>query len=166
MRASALTTFLAGVALVLPAYLGLLVTGVPTKACPLPLLTVLPAFVLSTWRLHYAAVFLPMILFWGWNPKLFGGQPNIPRRSYALVAALILLNALWFAFGWKLGVQYEGESYTRFVCLANVAWSSLLCIAFARAWKNGSTFLTNLILHWAVFAWLSWYAFPYLGELP
>jgi len=61
-------------------------------ACPLPLLTVLPAFVLSTWRLHYAAIFLPMILFWGWNPKLFGGQPNIPRRSYALV---LLGHKIW-----------------------------------------------------------------------
>lgn len=166
MRASTVTTFLAGVGLLIPASLGLLVAGVPTKLCPLPLLTIIPAFVLSTWRLHYAAVTVPMILFFLWHPGLFHGEIGIPRRSYALVAGATLLSVLYFISGWRLGLEYQGAEHTRFVCVVNIAWVAFLIFAFGRTWKSGTTFWTGLMLHWAVFAWLAWYAFPYLGELP
>jgi hypothetical protein len=40
-------TFVAGMALLIPASLGLLLIGVPTILCPLPLLTTIPAFLLQ-----------------------------------------------------------------------------------------------------------------------
>src|SRR5437899_2703812 len=91
-RTSALVTFAAGLALLLPASLGLLIAGVPTKLCPLPLLTLLPAIVLSAWRLHYAAILVPVLLFFVWHRGLFRGEGRIPRRSYALLALVTVLS--------------------------------------------------------------------------
>jgi hypothetical protein len=165
-RTSAVAAFAAGVGLLFPASLGLLIAGVPTKLCPFPLLTILPAFVLSTWRLHYAAVLVPVLLFFVWHPGLFRGEARVPRRSYALLVILTVLSTVYFIAGWKLGLKYEGAEYTRAVCFVNVAWATFLVFAFGRTWKNGSSFKTSLFLHWMLFAWLAWYAFPYLGELP
>src|SRR5215467_10692214 len=80
-------TLIAGTTLLIPASLGLIVAGAPTKLCPLPALTIIPAFALSIWRVPYAAVVVPSILFYVWRPALFRGEPRIPRRSYLLVAA-------------------------------------------------------------------------------
>ena len=77
-------TFMAGLALLIPASLGLLLTGVPTILCPLPLLTTTPAFLLSTWRLQYLAIGLPVLLFFLWRPGFFHGAARVPRRSYAI----------------------------------------------------------------------------------
>jgi hypothetical protein len=136
------------------------------KLCPFPTLTIIPAFELSTWRVPYAALVVPTLLFFVWCRALFRGEPGIPRRSYALVAVASLLNVAYFIGSWEFGLHYQGPEYTRFVCYVNVAWMAALVIGFGRAMKVGSTFWTSLALHWAVFAWLAWYAFPYLGELP
>jgi hypothetical protein len=166
MGSTVIATFMAGLALLIPASLGLLLTGVPTKFCPLPLLTVLPAFVLSSWRLSYAAIIIPTLLFFIWHRGLFRGDGTVPRRSYALLAILAVLSIAYFVANWQLGLRYEGVEYTRIVCFVNVAWTGFLLFAFTRAWRHGSSFKTSLFLHWMLFAWLAWYAFPYLGELP
>jgi hypothetical protein len=165
-NAPRLTTFVAGLALLIPASLGLLIAGVPTVFCPLPMVTIIPAFLLSAWRLHYFAVIVPVLLFFVWNRGLFRGEAMIPRRSYFLLAGVIVLDILYFVSGWKFGLEYEGAEYTRVVCVVNFAWATFLSLAFTRAWKGGSSFTTSLFLHWMMFAWLAWYAFPYLGELP
>jgi hypothetical protein len=93
-------------ALLIPASLGLLLTGVPTILCPLPLLTTIPAFLLSTWRLHYLAIGLPVFLFFLWRPGLFRGEPLVPRRSYVLIVTVFSM--IYFISGWRLGLKYQG----------------------------------------------------------
>jgi hypothetical protein len=44
--------------------------------------------------------------------------------------------------------------------------AAVLFFAFVRTWKMGASFRNSLFVHWMLFAWLAWYAFPYLGELP
>lgn len=158
---SAVATFMAGFGLLIPAAVGLLASGVPTILCPLPALTVLPAFFFSK-----VAVGVPTLLFFLWNPGLGRGETKVPKRSYALLAVATLLSVLYFVSGWKLGVQYQGIQYTRFVCAINVIWVGLLSLGFLQSWKKNTSFSFNLFLHWMMFAWLAWYAFPYLGELP
>jgi hypothetical protein len=41
-----------------------------------------------------------------------------------------------------------------------------LAALFARYQQRDITFRLVLALHWLLFSWLAWYAFPYLGELP
>ena len=159
-------TLVAGMALLIPASLGLLLTGVPTILCPLPLLTTIPAFLLSTWRLHYLATGLPVFLFFLWRPGFFRGEPMVPKRSYVLLAIVTVLSIIYFISGWRLGLRYQGFEYTLTVLIVNVGWAAALVFAFVRTWQNGASFRTSLFVHWMLFAWLAWYAFPYLGELP
>jgi len=159
-------TLIAGLALLIPASFGLFLSGVPTILCPLPQLTVIPAFLLSAWRLNYLANGLPVLLFFLWRPGFFRGAPQVPGRSYVLLAIVIVLSILYFISGWQRGLEYEGAGYTRGVLIINVGWVAVVVYAFLRARKKGASFGSSLFVDWMLFAWLAWYAFPYLGELP
>jgi hypothetical protein len=155
-------TLVAGCLLLIPAIAGLLLTGVPTRFCPFPALTVLPAMFL----MERLAVIVPTFLFFLWQPSLFKGNSKIPRRTYALLSIAVVLSIFWFVTGWKWGLQYQGIQHVRFVFLANIAWVAFLGLVFANSRKRVPSFKNNLFLHWILFVWLAWYAFPYLGELP
>ena len=133
---------------------------------PLPALTVLPAFFLSGWPLSLAAVTVPVLLFFAWNPGLFRSHAKIPKRSYILLLVATVLSVIWFVSGWNYGLKYQGARYTHMIFNLNVAWIGCLGVLFTRASRVGTSFKTNLFLHWMLFAWLAWFAFPYLGELP
>ena len=167
MRNDAVLTLAAGLGLVAPASIGLLLTGVPTLICPLPALTILPALILSSWpgQAYRYVVLLPSVLFFAWNLSLFRGKALIPKRSIVLLAITTGLSVVYFVKFWKDGVRYEGSKFTELVCLVNALWLLLLWIMLARRWK-ASSFADSLLFHWVLFAWLAWYAFPYLGELP
>jgi hypothetical protein len=74
-------TIIAGLGLLIPASMGLLLTGVPTILSPFPALTVLPAFLISDLHLWKAAVVLPTLLFLVWHPGLLRGlgEYQIPK---------------------------------------------------------------------------------------
>ena len=135
---------------------------------PFPFLTVTPAFILSSLsagRLTWAAVLIPSLLFFAWNPALFWGQSQVPKRSLVLLLALTVLSAVWFVGSWKYGLEYQGRQYVYAICAINGVWLvALWMIIIGRAHRT--SFCGNLLLHWLLFAWLGWYAFPYLGELP
>jgi hypothetical protein len=54
--------------------------------------------------------------------------------------------------------------YARLIFPINVAWMAALCLLLNRSSTAAPSFVRNLALHWVLFAWLAWYAFPYLGE--
>jgi H+/Cl- antiporter ClcA len=110
------------------------------------------------------AVILPMLFFLLWNPQLFRGEAKVPKRPYVMLALLTVLSIVDFVFSWKWAMQYEGPQYTAVVCSVNIAWLAFLGLAFARTRKTTTSFGTSLFLHWMLFAWLAWYAFPWLGE--
>src|SRR6267154_511421 len=89
---SRLLVIAAGLALLIPAWIGLFSAGVPTLFAPLPTLTILPAFVLSRWHLESLAVLIPSFLFFLWRPGLLlGRQQDLPKRPDALLGLLPLL---------------------------------------------------------------------------
>src|SRR5437588_8921373 len=127
-RRNLLITFVIGSSLLLPACFGLLLTGTPTVLCPLPFLTIIPAFMLSDWnyKLVSLAILIPMVLFFVWNPALFRGRTRIPKRSLLLLPILTALQVWDFVGGWKYGVTYQGLEYTVRVCIINFAWLAIL----------------------------------------
>ena len=159
-----LTAVAAGVSLLVPAWVGL-DTGRPTILAPMPLLTSIPAFALWRWN-YMAAVLIPPLLFLFWNPGLLKGATRIPKRSYVLLIAASGLSVPWFLATWSFAVGYHGARYTQYVCAINSAWLVALWAFLLSVWRRGQSFKANLIFHWVLFTWLSWYAFPYLGELP
>lgn len=125
----------------------------------------MPALVLAGWHLLYGAVLLPGLLFMIWNPQLFRGEGRIPKRTWVLFAAVTILSLLYLSSSWNWGVKYQGLALTALLCSINVAWAGFLSIAFARTWGSATSFWKSLLLHWLLFAWLGWYAFPWLGEM-
>jgi hypothetical protein len=155
-----------GLSLVLLAWVGLFSAGVPTLYCPMPTMTVVPAFVLSSVRLQTAAVLIPTLFFFLWNPGLIVGQQStMPKRTVGLVALLSVLTIMDFVLEWRYGMQYQGTDHTIAVYTINVLWLAVIWWAVIHALRRPS-FWANLLSHWALFAWLGYYAFPYLGELP
>lgn len=160
------TTILAGVSLLAPAWIGLLSAGSPTVVCPFPALTIIPAFFLASQMLFKIVIILPTVLFFAWNPGLFRGNTKVPLRSYLLFAGVAALSVVWFLGSWSYGLHYQGPRYTYLICAVNVLWATVLGFMFLRLWKKESSYGANLAAHWMLFVWLGWYAFPYLGELP
>jgi hypothetical protein len=156
---------MAGLALLIPAAIGLN-DGGPTILSPLPALTLLPALASEFFHLGRSAIAIPTLFFFMWLPGLLFGDGKIPKRSWALLAVAAVLNVYWFVVGWRVGIQDQGALYTCTVFIVNFAAVSFLAIAFFKNWKRNSSFSTSLIIHWILFAWLAWYAFPFLGDMP
>jgi hypothetical protein len=118
-----------------------------------------------TERLIRFVVLIPVVLFSVWSPRLFRGDAVVPRRSRVLLGGATALGVVWFIGGWKYGLKYEGPHYTYAVCAINLLWIAVLA-GMLLGIRKKSSYAFNLAFHWMLFAWLSWYAFPYLGELP
>jgi hypothetical protein len=161
----ALFTLFAALALLVSAYIGSLSSGVPTVFSPFPALTIIPAQLLAQGHLEYVAALLPSLLFLLWNPQLFREEGKIPKRSYVLFVLVVALSVVDFMTSWKWGLHDQGPQYTAIICSLNIVWAGLLGLAFRRCSKTTPSFRTSLFLHWMLFAWLCWYAFPWLGEL-
>jgi hypothetical protein len=161
-------TLAVGFGLVLLAWIGCFSNGMPAPFCPMPMITVIPALVLASPPSHlpyWLAIFVPAVLFFAWNPALFRGKSRVPKRSWLLLTALSILSIMYFVGTWKNGVAYQGRTYTIAVCAANFLWLAGLWDILYSSMRLYS-FRANLSFHAALFAWLAWNAFPYLGELP
>jgi hypothetical protein len=169
-KANALVTLVAGLLLAVPAWLGLFVSGVPTLITPFPVITSLPAL-LMVYRTNghgiilHSVLIIPILLFFVWNPRLFSGGSKAPMRTVILLAICTVLTLYWFAADWSFAFRYHSGGYVHGVLVVNAVWLIILWVIWIRGLPS-SSFYGNLLWHWALFAWLSWYAFPYLGELP
>jgi hypothetical protein len=162
---SRLVVVAAGLSLLIPAWFGLFFSGVPTLYSPFPVLTALPAFVLSRWHLQSLAVLIPSILFLLLNSGLNRRPPNLPKRTIVLLGLLTVLTVMDYFLEWKYGIHYRGIRHTIVVYIINAMWLASLWLTVVRSQRQPS-FKGNLFSHWLLFAWLACYAFPYLGELP
>jgi hypothetical protein len=82
-----------------------------------------------------------------------------------LLTILTVLSIAYFVSSWANGIEYQGRTYTIVICVANFLWLAALWVILYRSARL-SSFRASLFFHSALFAWLAWYAFPYLGELP
>jgi hypothetical protein len=147
------------------AWIGCFSSRMPTLICPMPIITILPALFLASPGLYLLAILVPALLFLAWNPGLFRGESQIPRRSWLLLIMLSALSIVYFVGSWRYGNQYQGHGYTVAICAVNGVWLVILWAILYRSARL-SSFHANLFFHAALFSWLAWYAFPYLGELP
>ncbi len=93
------------------------------------------------------------------NRKNFG--------TFILILAIFFsVLDIWYFYGaWEFGVEYQGYTYTKIVAIGNmVGFASLVILSYLGVKTKSRTLQhsANLFL----FLLLSWYAFPYLGELP
>src|SRR5580693_4124431 len=98
-------SLLAGLSLLVPVLFWVLFAQeLPSALYPFPALMFVPAL----FGLRQAAVAVPVVLFFVWNPGLFRGDASVPKRSHVLLLILTLLNVLWFVVGWKDGLAMQG----------------------------------------------------------
>jgi hypothetical protein len=133
---------------------------------PLPLVFAMPAILFGGAWGHAAAILvipLPSLLFWGWSVQLFRGEATLPLRSVLLLLALAILSIVYFVASWNFGVQWQGYPHLVSVTLLN-ALALVALWWLLRAARSKPLFRRSLTFHWALFAWLAWLAFPWLGE--
>jgi hypothetical protein len=93
------------------------------------------------------------------------GGVTLPTRSIVLLISAIVLSAVSLIFGSPYGVKYQSVGYVVGVAVINVTCWALLGVLALLA-RRYPRLGGNLGFHAALFAWLAWCAFPYLGELP
>ena len=141
--------------------------GTPQIYAPLNLLVVIPAFMSSG---LFGGRYLPAIavvplFFCLWCWPVLRGRTTLPLRSLVLLIVAVILSAASLIFGARYGVEYQSVGYVVGVAVVNIACWALLGVLALLARRRPS-FGHNLGFHAALFAWLAWCAFPYLGELP
>jgi hypothetical protein len=140
--------------------------GTPQVFAPCNVLVVFPGWLTGSpsGALAVALLLVPALYcIWCW--PVFQGRTTLPTRSIVLLVVAVLLSAAWLISGYRYGVQYQSAGYVAGVVIINVVcWVFLGALAvFAR---RHPSFGHSLGFHAALFAWLAWGAFPYLGELP
>jgi hypothetical protein len=141
--------------------------GTPQVYAPLNLLVVIPAFMSSGLfgDSYLLAVAVVPVFFCLWCWPVLRGRTTLPIRSVVLLILAVVLSAASLVFGARYGVEYQSVGYVIGVAVINiVCWALLGVLAFLA--RRSPSFGHNLGFHAALFAWLAWCAFPYLGELP
>jgi hypothetical protein len=82
-----------------------------------------------------------------------------------LLVCSVAFSVIWAMTAWEYGIRSQGASYTRLVLALNALWATLLT-ALGVWGRVLPQFWKSYLFHWLLFAWLGWYAFPFLGELP
>jgi hypothetical protein len=141
----------------------------PSPFAPSSLLAVLPAMLLAGAIGDRAIVYLVPAV--GASFYLVASIPLIIGKAWAwgvsagLFAVLGLANAAYLILAWSAGVQFQGTAYTTLVVVLNVLAGALVGAALARA-RHRPTLPALLLAHVALFCWLNWIGFPWLGEMP
>jgi hypothetical protein len=89
------------------------------------------------------------------SSAIAGGRKNTEKIVRALCCARSPERLLFFG-ELEVGSGVSGR----------VAHCRLLSLIFFRSLIVAPSFRTNMFFHWILFAWLAWFAFPWLGELP
>jgi len=141
--------------------------GTPQIYAPLNLLVVIPAFMSSDLFAdsYLLAIGVVPVFFCLWCWPVLRGRTTVPIRSFVLFILAAVLSAAGLIFGARYGVKYQSVGYVRGVAAINIGCWVLLGVLALLARRRPS-FGHNLGFHAALFAWLAWCAFPYLGELP
>src|SRR5215471_19450929 len=149
-------------------------SGVMSPVHPFPMLTVVASFISVDhgWGLAGALLIWPA-LFLLWNPSLLRGSHAAPRRTYALWLITTLLSVAWFAaylIDWhdlsRRWHDIEDIQKWRTLGAINAVLAVVIGFILQRIRDHQrSSFASNLLLHWGLFAWLAWCAFP-AAELP
>jgi hypothetical protein len=102
-------------------------------------------------------------LFAVWVFAFLRGRPVVPRTSIAAFFLLVAGSLVWSVVGWSPTVAFYGTA--RAVPLLVQCLAPPAAIGVVARLKPPTTPNQSLLLHWCTFAWLSWSAFPWYGEL-
>jgi len=115
-----------------------------------PLRIVIPELAVGVYLLASVPLLVGAQLSWHWCVTLF--------------SATVLASVAFFAYFWAGGLQFQGKFHTYFVFALNVVCAWLLGRGLFRT--RGQPANRNVALcQVALFCWLDYAAFPWLGEM-
>jgi hypothetical protein len=138
-------------------------SGMPSLIAPFPLLVLLP------WFFGVPAFAVPIIPAFAFSVCHVSHLRRRPRERLAIGLTILLwivtpLNLLSLVAGWSYGIQYQGFSHTLFVVIAN----AIFAVAVWTTWWSATkpmNYKMQIAFGFMLFAWLSSFAFPWLGEI-
>jgi hypothetical protein len=92
-------------------------------------------------------------------------RAGLPRFTVILFILLSALSIAHLAFSYRDGLNYQGPLYTTVLGLLNLTAIALLAMLAFRLRAREST-SSAMVFHFLVILWLSWFAFPWFGEMP
>jgi hypothetical protein len=138
-------------------------SGVPSLISPFPLLVVVPFFFEVP---GFAVPIIPALAFAvchisHWRRK--------PRARLAIGLTILLwivtpLNLVSLVAGWSYGIQYQGFAHTLFVVIVNATFAVVVWTMWWLATKPMNHRM-QIAFGFMLFAWLSSFAFPWMGEI-
>jgi hypothetical protein len=137
--------------------------GVPAMYSPFPLLVIFPALLGFPVPLIAAGT---GVLFALTQIAHFKGAPK-PNPNLGFTIALALTTALTtlaIIAGWSYGLRYQGLAYCVVVTIANILFA---CASWTLWWaaRTPARYRVQVLFAFTLFAWIFWYALPYMGEV-
>ena len=141
----------------------------PCLYSPFSAIVVIPALFLNSYPITRSlsepiTALVGPILFAAWSFPLVTGQVGIPKRSRMLAIVLVILSTIFLVGSWAYGIKYQGMVHVIAMYLFNLVFWIGLFVTERNNARNPS-FVSNLTFHTLFFVWLTWVAFPWLGEL-
>ena len=149
--------------------------GMPAIWSPMPLLVVIPSFLIGATPIRRVAdlpfgdlIFSALaaapitIAYFAWSIGPVATS-KIPVRSVVLLALTAVFTLVSLFVGWKAGVRSQGLTHTIAVAVVNFLLAAATFFALVIHSKSPSYGL-SLCFHGTLFLWLAWFAFPWLGE--
>jgi hypothetical protein len=104
------------------------------------------------------------LVFWQWCRPLGRTGSVYPRRTVVAGIVAVVLSATYYVSQWSYGLEYQGLGFMIACLSASAMFLGTIAIAWYRYRPTGA-WLPGLVLHWMLFAWICFLAFPWLGEM-
>jgi len=159
----AVALFLLGLAPIAP---------VPTPAfAPLSEITILPALLASGFGgdrfipigAAIGALIAPVAFVF--TARSIAKSGNLLPKVFIVVFSLIfILSCALAIMGWKSTVLYTSMSRLVALLIQSIV-PPIFIVIYSVSQRSRMTFPRSIMIHWLAFAWISWSALPWYGEL-
>ena len=146
--------------------------GGDTVFSPLPMTTFIPTgmaeyygYKYLGWQLNASwmtAVFPAFLYLLATLPPSWRSR-HVPRLSIGIFILASLGTFLYFTLLWRAGVTHQGVRHTALLMIMNLVAVAGLA-SLLRAQSHRPRYVFHFLYQTALFLWLAWFSFPYLGE--
>ena len=139
-------------------------SGLLLVASPITILAPAPLHLaIGLWSISYLYL-LVMPIVYSVGYIALRNNEWFPMVTSGIYVVLVGLSVWYFIASWEYGVRFQSRDYTSIVAIQNLLIVALIGYALIMSFQKNNYWskLSFLLL----ICWLSWCAFPLLGELP
>ncbi|MBM4112811.1 MAG: hypothetical protein FJ253_05465 [Phycisphaerae bacterium] len=133
--------------------------GYPRPWAPFPMLGFLAFMGLGCF-----GQLVPTVLFVLTTPHLWWQSPRIPLAITIAACVFAALDLLFVFAGITTALEYQSDAFVVTMILMSIAFTLGTIVLWFVARRRPSA-LMSVLFHWFVAVWLTWYGFPWMGEM-